>query len=197
MLSFDKIILGFKMRNLKSSFNYKARMAFYRNLHVLLKNNMQVDEILKRFVEVYSNGGKKPKAPLALITGDISAKLNSGLSLNVALQPWVPYQEMMMVKAGEESSKLTETITDIIKIMKKQRQIFNSIMKALIYPGFLMFGASYVVTIIAQRVVPRLAKVSDVDKWPPVSILLMHISNLVNDYGKAVSYTHLTLPTKA
>lgn len=184
MLSFDKIILGFKMKNLKSSFNYKARMVFYRNLYVLLRNNMQVDEILKRFVDVYSNGGKKPKAPLALIAGDISAKLNSGVSLNVALQPWVPYQEMMMVKAGEESSKLTETIVDIIKIMKKQKLIVNSIMKASIYPGLLMFAASYVMIIIAQRVVPRLSRVSDIDKWPPVSILLMHISNFINNYGK-------------
>ncbi len=184
MLSFDKIILGFKMRNLKSSFNHEARMDFYRNLYVLLRNNMQVDDILKSFVIVYSIDGKKPKAPLALITGDISAKLNSGLSLNVALQSWVPYQEMMMIKAGESSSKLTETILDIIKIMKQRKQIIDSILNAVVYPSFLMFAVAFIMTIVAQKVVPRLSRVSDIDKWPPASILLMHISNFVNDYGK-------------
>ncbi|MBE8745320.1 type II secretion system F family protein [Aeromonas veronii] len=186
MLSFeilDKMILTLRTLNLKSAFKSKARIAFYRQLYVLLRNNQQVGKILKRCIEVYSLSGKKPKAPLALIMEDVSAKLNSGLSLSESLEKWIPYQECMMLRAGEESSTLKDATLDIIKVMKKRKKMVGSIVKAFAYPTLLIFGASAVLVLTAQRVVPRLAMVSDVNSWPPISIFLMHISEFINNHG--------------
>lgn len=151
---------------------------------MLLKNNMKIDDILKTFIGVYSSDGKRPRAKLAVIMTDVRKQFSVGTNLSSALAPWIPYQEMMMLRAGEEGSTLCATLTDIIRTMKKQHAIYSVIIKAAIYPSVLIIGASYVLTIIAQRVVPRLASVSDVNAWPPVSMLLMHISNFVNEFGK-------------
>ncbi|THJ43650.1 type II secretion system F family protein [Aeromonas veronii] len=181
----DDFLMRYRVNRLKSKFNYAVRLDFYRNLHVLLKNNMKMDAIIKSFIEVYSGrrlGSNRP--PLAQIMMDVSAKMNNGKSLSESLSDWIPYSEMMMIKAGEGASTLTASISDIIIVMKKQKAITSAIVKASVYPTILILGAAQVIVIIAEKVIPKLVKVSDIETWPLISMMLYHISNYVNEYGR-------------
>ena len=47
---------------------------------------------------------------------------------------WAPYQEVAMIKAGEDANRLPLAVDDVIHIIKSRKKIKGAVTKAMVYP---------------------------------------------------------------
>lgn len=172
-----------KVLSIKLAFSTSIRLDFYRTMSVLLKNNMQLKTILTEFYAIHSKDDTKPTAPLALLMSELINKVGNGYALSDALKGWIPYQEVAMVTAGEDANRLSESLEDVIHIIKSKRKITSAVIKAVTYPAVLMLASFGILRMVSTEVVPKLEMVSNKLLWPTSSHVLYHISNFVRDQG--------------
>lgn len=174
---------NFKTLNLKVAFNRKRRIDFYRILEVLLRNNVKVSEALSRIYEVYSKNGQSKSNPLAQIIFEIRRSYNNVASLSKAISPWVPYDEMVLIRAGEKTGTVGKQLLQAIKQIQSKGRFFKSIFKCITYPVVILIMVSYLMYIVAYKVVPPIAKISDPASWGGTARLLAIVADLTVSYG--------------
>jgi len=70
-----------------------------------------------------------------------------------------PTLYVMMVKAGEESGNLKETVTDIANYLREQEEIASKVRSAIAYPAFMgLFGIGTVIYILTG-VMPKITEI--------------------------------------
>ncbi len=114
---------------------------------------------LKAFNLLAENTSNKD---LATILNEVSEDIKSGVYISVALSK---HEEAFsdfyvnMIKAGEESGKLTQSFSYLADYLDRQYQLSSKTKNALIYPGFVI--GVFVVVIIAMFtfIVPKLAEI--------------------------------------
>lgn len=127
------------------------------------------------------------KALVKVLT-NVSDDISSGLSISEAL---AKHPEAFsdfyvnMVKAGEESGKLTQTFSYLAEYLDRQYQLTSKTKNALIYPGFVISVFIIVMTMMFVFIVPRLAviiKESGQD-IPFSTKIVLGMSDLLVRYG--------------
>lgn len=180
------IITSLKVLSIKLAFSTAVRLDFYRTMSVLLKNQMQLKMILTEFYAIHSKDGTKPKAALAVLMNEIGNKIGNGHKLSEALEGWAPYQEVAMITAGEGANRLSDSLVDVIHIIKSKRKITSAVRKAITYPVILMLASLGILRMVSTEVVPKLEMVSNKLLWPTSSWVLYYISNFIRDHGIAL-----------
>jgi len=139
---------------------------------------------LKAFNLLAENTSNKE---LSNILNEVAEDIKSGVYISVALSKHgEAFSEFYvnMVKAGEESGKLTQVFSYLADYLDRQYQLTSKTKNALIYPGFVV-GVFFVVIIaMFTFIVPKLAtiiKESGVD-IPLSTKIIMKISDIFVNY---------------
>lgn len=125
---------------------------------------------------------------LVKILNTISSDIESGVSISEALARHPKVFSIFyvnMVKAGEESGKLTQTFSYLAEYLDRQYQLTSKTKNALIYPGFVI-GVFFVVMILMfVFIVPKLAEIiKDSGQDIPFSTkMVFGLSDLLINYG--------------
>lgn len=127
------------------------------------------------------------KALVKVLT-NVSDDISSGLSISEAL---AKHPEALsefyvnMVKAGEESGKLTQTFSYLAEYLDRQYQLTSKTKNALIYPGFVISVFIIVMTMMFVFIVPRLAIIikESGQEIPFSTKIVLGISDLLVRYG--------------
>lgn len=119
---------------------------------------------------------------------NISDDIASGLSISLALAKYPDaFSEFYvnMVKAGEESGKLTQTFSYLADYLDRQYQLTSKTKNALVYPGFVIGVFVIVMTLMFVFIVPRLtAIIKESGQAIPVPTkIVMWISDILVNYG--------------
>ena len=125
---------------------------------------------------------------LVKVLNTVSEDIQSGSSISVSLSkhPTVFSDFYVnMIKAGEESGKLTQTFSYLADYLDRQYQLTSKTKNALIYPGFVLGVFFMVMTLMFVFIVPRLADIiRDSGQVVPFSTkVVMGISDLLVHYG--------------
>jgi type IV pilus assembly protein PilC len=125
---------------------------------------------------------------LSKILDEVSEDIKSGVYISVALSkhPEV-FSEFYvnMVKAGEESGKLTQTFSYLADYLDRQYQLTSKTKNALIYPAFVIGVFFIVMVLMFTFIIPKLAVMineSGMDV-PFFTKVIMKISELFVNYG--------------
>ncbi len=140
---------------------------------------------LKAFNLLASN--TENKALIKILT-NISDDISSGVSISQALAKHPDaFSEFYvnMIKAGEESGKLTQTFSYLADYLDRQYQLTSKTKNALIYPGFVIGVFVLVMTLMFVFIVPKLtAIIQESGQEIPFSTkIVIAISNLLVHYG--------------
>ena len=125
---------------------------------------------------------------LVKVLSTISSDIESGISISEALSRHPEVFSVFyvnMVKAGEESGKLTQTFSYLAEYLDRQYQLTSKTKNALIYPSFVI-GVFFVVMILMfVFIVPRLAAIiKDSGQAIPFSTkIVFALSDLLINYG--------------
>jgi type IV pilus assembly protein PilC len=127
------------------------------------------------------------KALVKVLT-NVSDDISSGVSISEALAKHPEAFSTFyvnMVKAGEESGKLTQTFSYLAEYLDRQYQLTAKTKNALIYPGFVIAVFILVMTMMFVFIVPRLATIiQESGQDVPFSTkIVMGISSLLVRYG--------------
>jgi len=125
---------------------------------------------------------------LSQILSQVSEDIKSGVYISVALSKHPEaFSEFYvnMVKAGEESGKLTQAFSYLADYLDRQYQLTSKTKNALIYPGFVIGVFFVVMVMMFTFIVPKLAAIiTESGVAVPFSTkVIMKISELFVNYG--------------
>ncbi|MCA9352576.1 type II secretion system F family protein [Patescibacteria group bacterium] len=121
---------------------------------------------------------------LAQVTDDIRG--GTSISGAMAKQPKVFSDFYVnMVRAGEESGKLTETFTFLAEYLERSYELSSKTKNALVYPSFIIVTFITVMTLMLVKVIPNMAKIiEDSGQQVPVyTKITLAISDFFVNYG--------------
>lgn len=125
---------------------------------------------------------------LVKVLNTISTDIQSGVSISEALSRHPDVFSVFyvnMIRAGEESGKLTQTFSYLAEYLDRQYQLTSKTKNALIYPSFVI-GVFFVVMILMFTfIVPRLAVIiNESGQAIPLSTkIVFALSSLLINYG--------------
>jgi len=90
-----------------------------------------------------------------------------------------------MIKAGETSGKLSESLSYLAEHLEKEYYLVGKIRGAMIYPALIVSVALGVLILMSVFVVPNLSKVLQESggKMPAITVAVINFSNFLRSYG--------------
>lgn len=125
---------------------------------------------------------------LRIILQSVSQDIQSGISISGAMSK---YPEAFsnfyvnMIKAGEESGKLTETFNFLADYLERSYELNNKTRNALIYPAFVILTFIVVMVLMLVMVIPRLSAIliESGQKIPFYTKVVIALSDFFVQYG--------------
>ena len=136
--------------------SYLDKINFAENLGTMIKAGVNLSEALSVLAEESENPRFK------IILGDLKFAVENGQPLSEGLKNYQDdFNEIFinMIKAGEASGKIEESLKRLSVQLKKEYSLIAKIKGALIYPFVLIGGVVGVLILIITFVVPKLAAV--------------------------------------
>ncbi|MFT5180061.1 MAG: type IV pilus assembly protein PilC [Candidatus Paceibacteria bacterium] len=120
--------------------------------------------------------------------GDVAENLQNGSTISAALSKHPDVFSnfyINMVKAGEESGKLAETLDYLADYLDRTYEIVQKAKNALIYPAFVVFTFISVMVLMLTFVIPKISQIL-VDSGQEIPIytkVVIGLSNFFVNYG--------------
>jgi type IV pilus assembly protein PilC len=144
--------------NIFETISTSEKIIFTRNLSIMIKAGLA----LSRALSILERQSKNKK--LKRTFKAVGMNVKKGSSFNEALSkfPKVFSQLLVsMVKAGEESGKLSESLSIVGKQMERAYQLKKKVKGALIYPAIIVIAMGVIGVVMLVYVVPTLTKTFD------------------------------------
>src|ERR1700744_4553869 len=115
----------FQMRN-----NRKMRFRIYRKLQGMLAQNEALSRALERLWYNASDMGRAPGRPAALALPNWLQRDRAGETLSEAMNGWIPSADLYMIRAGEESGQVANSLLAIMHVGDSAQRMRTAIMSA-------------------------------------------------------------------
>ncbi|MCD7772637.1 MAG: type II secretion system F family protein, partial [Ruminococcus sp.] len=151
---------------------------FCREISTMLASGIS----LVRAMNIINNRDLTPKLKYAF--GELLSSIKKGIALSDAMEllgKTFPPMLINMVKAGEASGRLDETMEKMADYYEKDNRLNKSIRSALTYPIILAVLTVCVAVGLMTFVVPMFADIFDGMTLPLVTRIVMTISNALTD----------------
>ena len=153
-----------------------------RQLSALFEAQVSALKAFNLMAENSQNG--MLKFALQTITQDIQG----GISISAAMEKHPNAFSsfyVSMVRAGEESGKLTETFKYLADYLERQFELVSKTKNALVYPAFVVVTFVVVVILMLTTVIPKLSSVltETVQTLPIYTQAVIALSNFFVNYG--------------
>lgn len=158
------------------------KLLFTKHLAVMVKAGLPIDQIFETLTEQASTNYFKDV--LTKISGDIA----NGQSLTVALGKFPKVFDsffVSMIRVGEESGTLNETLNFLSKQLAKAFNLKKKIQNSMLYPEMVLGVTTIVGGGISIFILPKLADLftSFQVELPLITKILLWFSNLMKNYG--------------
>ncbi|MBS9775228.1 type II secretion system F family protein [Candidatus Gracilibacteria bacterium] len=169
----------------------KEKAVFYRLLSTMTNSGMGVMKSVAVLEAQEKN--KTFKATLQAI----GAELSNGKNLSDCLEMFPANfedAEVGMVRAGEKTGKLNESLRDLADQVEKIDSISGKLKSAMMYPAFIMLVVMGVVFILMTMVVPKLLEIfGDPSELPDSTRMLMAVSEFFQAYWFLMLFSVIVL----
>ncbi|NCA68410.1 MAG: type II secretion system F family protein, partial [Clostridia bacterium] len=154
----------------------KLVVNFCRQLGSILKAGLPLSSALEMLY------GKTDKGPLKTAIGNIYEIVQKGNSLSDALIKQgksFPNIMLNMVKAGEMSGDLDDSLNKLADHFEKDVKLRNQVKSAMRYPKILGIITLAVVILLVTTILPKMVGSMDADKLPATTKFLLGISDFI------------------
>jgi type IV pilus assembly protein PilC len=134
---------------------------------------------------------------LRRILMDVSLRVEAGSSFHMALTHHPVFGNLFvsLVKAGEMTGKLNETLRQLAQYLERMEDIRKKVRTALTYPAFLLSFSFMIMLILVVWLIPAFAKVYDKfkAKIPGPTLFLMDMSAALRSHAAEILLLALVL----
>ena len=168
-------------------FSNDKRIAIWRKLVSLLKNDFTLVNALNRLQMIESRGGAKPNEPFAICMREWEKNLERGQSFSDATRGWVPAEETLLLTSGNMSS-LIVALENVGRIIVANKRIGGAVLGAIAYPSLLLVLVFALIIMAGLYLVPPLSAVAGEGMvWSGTAASLVWLSNLAGKYWQIFS----------
>ena len=184
-------------------FSANKRIAIWRKLVSLLKNDFTLVNALNRLQMTESHGGARPNEPFAICLREWEMNLERGLSFSEATRGWIPTEETLLLTSSNMSS-LIVALENVGRIVVANKRIGRAVFGAIAYPLLLLVLVLGIIIMVGIYLVPPLAEVAgDGMVWTGGAASLIWLSEWAGKYWKFIAFVFclivvfswLSLPT--
>ena len=178
----QKIKTDYSLSSLFNKVPAKEVVFFSRQIATLFEANVSAYKAFSLIAEQSPN--ELLRSQLKSVTGDLSA----GSTISNALSAYPDTFSnffVNMVRAGEESGKLSQTFTYLADYLERQYEITRKTKSALIYPAFVVIVFFLVMIMMMTVIIPKLGvMIKDSDQALPFfTQIILGISDFMVNYG--------------
>ena len=149
-------------------------------LALLLRNGVQLDRALEMMSAV------NPNQALAALLTNMTEEVRGGGSLHQAFARFGRYFDSLfceMVRIGEETGKLAETLERVAASQKFQNELKGKVNQAMIYPAFILVVCVVALFAIFNFIVPSMSGLfSNMKDIPAYTAFLINTSDWMQKY---------------
>lgn len=179
--------MSFSLRNLgkfmaRRSFS-STRDEFYEDMALSIKAGSSLNEILRSSAERAMNAGQ---SGLGALYGDWAENLGDisiAGSFAEAIAEDVPTTDVMVLRGFEASGKLPDGLMELSKLVKNGRKMRSAIMGAVAMPAFSFLVILGVGGFFGAKILPTLASVVPVEKWPGLGAVVYYFTTTIANYS--------------
>ena len=158
------------------------RLAFLESLHDLTTSGLSAGEA----VRLLSMRIKEPRQ--RTLCGGLWARISEGATLSRAMEAFPQVFDdstTNLIRAGEATGSLNETLTRLIEHLTEQRDMRQALLAALAYPIFMVVMSCGVILFFLFFLLPRLQTLLNSlgGKMPISTQILIGMANLALHYG--------------
>lgn len=169
-------------------FSTDKRIAIWRKLVSLLKNDFTLVNALNRLQMTESHGGAKPNEPFAICMREWEKNLEKGLSFAEATRGWIPTEETLLLTSSNMSS-LIVALENVGRIVVATKRISRAVFSAIAYPLLLFVLVLGIIVMVGIYLVPPLAEIAgDNMVWTGGASSLIWLSSWVGKYWKFMAF---------
>ncbi|MFC1514739.1 type II secretion system F family protein [Candidatus Omnitrophota bacterium] len=159
----------------------KGVIDFTRQLSMLMKSGIPILRSLETV------GEQMPPSKMKKVVEDVIARIQEGEFLSEAFEHHTrvfPQIYINMVRAGEISGKLAESLRELSAFLVRSRRLKQKVISSIMYPILILVTAVVVLSVLMIFVVPSLTKIFDDlgGDLPPVTQFLINVSKFMGDW---------------
>lgn len=160
----------------------REKVLFSRHIYVMIKSGLSLSKALGILAQQTSN--KKFKKIIQNIKTDIEKGQSFATALAKHPKVFSPFY-INMVRAGETSGKLEETMNHLADQLKKDYNLISKVRSATIYPITVLTTMLIVGTLMIVYVLPQLAEIfKEIKVELPLSTrIIIAISDIITNFG--------------
>ena len=169
-------------------FSTNKRIAIWRKLVSLLKNDFTLVNALNRLQMTESHGGAKPNEPFAICLREWERNLERGYSFSEATRGWIPTDETLLLTSSDMSS-LIVALENVGRIVVANKRIGRAVFGAIAYPLLLLVLVFGIIIMVGIYLVPPLAEVAGEGMvWTGGAASLIWLSEWAGRYWKFIAF---------
>ena len=169
-------------------FSTNKRIAIWRKLVSLLKNDFTLVNALNRLQMTESHGGAKPNEPFAICLREWERNLERGYSFSEATRGWIPTDETLLLTSSDMSS-LIVALENVGRIVVANKRIGRAVFSAIAYPLLLLVLVFGIIIMVGIYLVPPLAEVAGEGMvWTGGAASLIWLSEWAGRYWKFIAF---------
>ena len=161
--------------------NASGRRRIWLKLARFLGNEVKLLDALGSMHALMDDMGKA-KQPVALALAHWIREINNGKSLATALRGWASPEEIMLIAAGEESSKLIGALQSAADIMVARKRISAALYKGLAYPFVLTVAIIGVLYLFSYHLVPTFTQALHHAAWQGAALAMVNVCDFVRTW---------------
>lgn len=172
----------FKKISLFESISQKDKVMFSRQLAIMFSARVPLVESLRTLVSQVKNPYFQEK--IAQITDDVEAGTAFSIAISKYPEAFSAFY-VAMVKAGEASGKLAESLDYLAQHMEKEFYLINRIKGAMTYPILVFVFAMFILFVMLFYIVPQLTEaLQQMDQEIPViTRMIISFSELLREWA--------------
>ena len=138
----------------KKGFSADQRMRFYDKLSRLEANGVGLQDAI---VDLKARAEKRGKTgALSIILHHVQRDLSEGISFAQSLSRFVPINEAMVIRAGEDSGSLNKALLICVDIIKANQEMKRTVLTAVAYPALLTPVFCVALYVIGRYAMPNI-----------------------------------------
>jgi len=118
-----------------------SRIALYTDMHAFLSKGITMVEVFGDMIEIFR---KNKKHSHAAVYTDMQKAIAAGDKLSVAMAPWIPEEEALMLGQGEAANRVLDILGSMKNMLTRQAEAMG------VMVGAVMGGIGYIIIIVGM-----------------------------------------------
>lgn len=149
--------------------NSQRRTDFYELLGHFVHDGLPLFEALSEIDRQYRKAGE----PMALVSSAVMRRMRGEAgrahTFGSAVEGYVPVVEALAIASGEDAGNLADGLYRAARVCRNNGRIVATMRAELAYPAFLVLMFAALMIGVAEQVIPMLAAVMPVERWPTIA----------------------------